>query len=87
MIIVIFDLDYFDVNMPLMCVDVSCQFQQHVDLISSIEVFERNERTLILSGSADCSVQLTDIDGNPIGCFGQVRMVGHFMANRIYSQC
>lgn len=51
--------------------DVSCQFQQHVDLISSIEVFERNERTLILSGSADCSVQLTDIDGNPIGCFGQ----------------
>lgn len=58
-----------------MFVDLSCQFQQHVDLISSLVVFERNERTLILSGSADCSVQLSDIEGNAIGCFGQVKMI------------
>lgn len=70
-----FDLDMFYMNILLVCVGLIRQFQQHVDLISSLEVFERNERTLILSGSDDCSVQLADIEGNAIGCFGQVKMI------------
>ncbi|KAK2183025.1 hypothetical protein NP493_327g03000 [Ridgeia piscesae] len=47
------------------------QFQPHSDLISSIELCERNERTLVLSSSTDCSVALWDIYGNKIGVFGQ----------------
>ncbi|KAK7096335.1 hypothetical protein V1264_005639 [Littorina saxatilis] len=48
------------------------QFQPHQDMINSLEVFERNERLLIVSASSDCSVALWDIYGNKIGIFGQV---------------
>ena len=48
------------------------QFQPHQDMINSLEVFERNERLLIVSASSDCSVALWDIYGNKIGVFGQV---------------
>ena len=48
------------------------QFQPHSDMVSSIELCERNERTLVLSSSTDCSVALCDIYGNKIGVFGQV---------------
>ncbi|ELU05069.1 hypothetical protein CAPTEDRAFT_229382 [Capitella teleta] len=47
------------------------QFIPHIDALSTLEIFVRNERTLILSASADCSVQLWDIYGNQIGVFGQ----------------
>ena len=48
------------------------QFQPHLDMINSLEMLERNDRLLILSSSADCSVALWDIYGNQIGVFGQV---------------
>ncbi|KAK7491119.1 hypothetical protein BaRGS_00017683, partial [Batillaria attramentaria] len=47
------------------------QFQPHQDMITSLEVFERNERLLVVSASSDCSVALWDIYGNKIGVFGQ----------------
>ena len=47
-------------------------FQPHQDMINSLEMFERNERLLIVSASSDCSVALCDIYGNKIGTFGQV---------------
>jgi WD40 repeat protein len=53
------------------CAALKSQFIPHIDHISSLEIFERNERVLILSASADCSVQLWDIYGNQMGVFGQ----------------
>ncbi|XP_076439227.1 cilia- and flagella-associated protein 337-like isoform X1 [Babylonia areolata] len=47
------------------------QFQPHQDMINSLEVFERNDRLLIVSASSDCSVALSDVYGNKIGVFGQ----------------
>ena len=49
------------------------QWQPHNDVITSLEVCLRNDRTLVLSSSVDCSVALWDIYGNQIGIFGQVR--------------
>ncbi|CAL1538101.1 unnamed protein product [Lymnaea stagnalis] len=46
-------------------------FQPHQDQINSLEMFERQERLLIVSTSSDCSVALWDIYGNRIGIFGQ----------------
>ncbi|XP_059162775.1 WD repeat-containing protein 49-like isoform X2 [Physella acuta] len=46
-------------------------FQPHQDQINTLEMFERNERLLIISASSDCSVALWDIYGNRIGIFGQ----------------
>ncbi|XP_071492952.1 cilia- and flagella-associated protein 337-like [Diadema antillarum] len=43
----------------------------HTDSINHLCFCERNDRLLIISASADCSVQLTDIYGNHIGAFGQ----------------
>ena len=47
-------------------------FTPHQDMVTSLEMCVRNERTLILSASSDCSVGLWDIYGNQIGTFGQV---------------
>lgn len=55
------------------CTALKSQFLCHVDMINSLEICVRNERTLILSASSDCSVQLWDIYGNHIGVFGQVK--------------
>ena len=41
----------------------------------------RNDRTLVLSASMDCSVALWDIYGNQIGIFGQVRSE-HWTCNK-----
>ena len=49
------------------------QWQPHNDIITSLEICVRNDRTLVLSASMDCSVALWDIYGNQIGIFGQVR--------------
>ncbi|XP_022090760.1 WD repeat-containing protein 49-like isoform X1 [Acanthaster planci] len=46
-------------------------WQPHADMISSLIVCERNDRTLIISSSTDCSVQVWDIYGICIGTFGQ----------------
>ena len=43
-------------------------------MVTSLEMCVRNERTLVLSASSDCSVGLWDIYGNQIGTFGQVRV-------------
>ena len=45
----------------------------HADAVNYLSMCERNERCLIISASADSSVQLADIHGNHIGTFGQVR--------------
>ncbi|XP_074661966.1 cilia- and flagella-associated protein 337-like isoform X2 [Tubulanus polymorphus] len=50
---------------------LKAQWQPHVDIINSIEIFERNDRILVLTSSSDCSVALYDIDGKLIGIFGQ----------------
>ena len=65
------------------------QFQPHLDMINSLEMCERNERLLILSASADCSVAFWDIYGNQIGVFGQVcylRIVNTICSNFILYQ-
>lgn len=51
---------------------LGCQFQSHYDIIICLRIIERNERTLILSASGDRCIQLSDIEGVNIGCFGQV---------------
>ncbi|XP_041458844.1 WD repeat-containing protein 49-like isoform X1 [Lytechinus variegatus] len=43
----------------------------HADAVNHLSMCERNERWLIISASADSSVQLADIYGNHIGTFGQ----------------
>ncbi len=54
-------------------VALNAQWQPHSDIITSLEVCERNDRTLVLSASMDLSVALCDVYGNHIGIFGQVR--------------
>lgn len=51
---------------------LGCQYQSHYDIIICLRIIERNERTLILSASGDRCIQLSDIEGVTIGCFGQV---------------
>ena len=43
----------------------------HSDSITSIEFLDKDERTFILTSSSDCSVVLSDINGNAYGTFGQ----------------
>jgi WD40 repeat protein len=50
---------------------VIAQFQAHRDMVTSMEMFERNRCVLLLTSSCDCSVSLWDISGRPIGTFGQ----------------
>ncbi|XP_069101965.1 cilia- and flagella-associated protein 337-like isoform X5 [Argopecten irradians] len=50
---------------------MKCQFQAHNDMINSIDMCERNERSLIITASSDCSVAVHDVRGNKIGIFGQ----------------
>ncbi len=44
----------------------------HGDMINSLLICERNDRTLVVSASADGSVQVWDVYGICIGTFGQV---------------
>ena len=60
--------------MMMMIAALMAQFQPHQDMINSLEVFERNERLLIVSASSDCSVALCDVYGHKIGTFGQVTL-------------
>ncbi|KAL5020149.1 hypothetical protein ScPMuIL_003041 [Solemya velum] len=46
------------------------QFHPHSDMINTLELCERNERTIIISASSDCSVAVWDVYGNKIGIFG-----------------
>ncbi|XP_021372289.1 WD repeat-containing protein 49-like isoform X5 [Mizuhopecten yessoensis] len=50
---------------------MKCQYQAHTDMINSIDMCERNERSLIITASSDCSVAVFDVRGNKIGVFGQ----------------
>ncbi|XP_064645218.1 WD repeat-containing protein 49-like isoform X2 [Lineus longissimus] len=50
---------------------LKASWSPHVDIINTINICERNERTLIITSSSDCSVELWDIAGNHIGAFGQ----------------
>ncbi|XP_076081504.1 cilia- and flagella-associated protein 337-like isoform X1 [Mytilus galloprovincialis] len=47
------------------------QFQPHVDMINTLEMCERNGRTLVISASSDCSVAVYDFLGKRIGVCGQ----------------
>ncbi|CAF0779903.1 unnamed protein product [Adineta ricciae] len=47
------------------------EFSSHTDLITCIDFLEKDSRTFILTSSADGSVVLSDINGNPYGIFGQ----------------
>ena len=47
------------------------EFTAHSDSITCIDFFEKDDRTFILSSSSDCSVVLSDINGNAYGTFGQ----------------
>jgi len=52
---------------------LAVQVQLHFDIVSSLEFCVRSERTLLLSSSSDCTVQLYDvITKSLIGVFGQV---------------
>ena len=64
----------------MLCLSVlRAQMAAHQDSINGLDICVRNERTLILSASADCSAALWDIDGKQIGVFGQVTQLGfHF---------
>ena len=60
--------------MPFFVVFIAllCQFKPHTDMITSIDVVIRNERTCILTSSYDQTAQVWDSDGVRIGIFGQV---------------
>ncbi|CAF0951963.1 unnamed protein product [Adineta steineri] len=47
------------------------EFTAHSDSITCIDFLEKDTRTLILTSSSDCSVVLSDINGNAYGIFGQ----------------
>ncbi|KAG9494124.1 hypothetical protein GDO78_001781 [Eleutherodactylus coqui] len=46
-------------------------FQPHSDCVTHIETCTQNRCLLILSASADCSLCVSDVFGNPVGIFGQ----------------
>ncbi|XP_069829928.1 cilia- and flagella-associated protein 337 isoform X2 [Dendropsophus ebraccatus] len=46
-------------------------FQPHSDCITHLETCTHNHCLLILSASADCSLFVSDVFGNPVGVFGQ----------------
>ncbi|XP_066456795.1 cilia- and flagella-associated protein 337 isoform X1 [Eleutherodactylus coqui] len=46
-------------------------FQPHSDCVTHIETCTQNRCLLILSASADCSLCVSDMFGNPVGIFGQ----------------
>lgn len=46
-------------------------WHRHGDAINCIDICSRNNRMLVITSSSDCSVSLSDIDGNHIGEFGQ----------------
>jgi len=63
------------------CVDGACvsvtalkvEIQLHLDIVSSLQFCVWNGRTLLLSSSLDCSVQLYDVTTKSlVGVFGQV---------------
>jgi len=57
-------------------VGLELEIQLHQDIINSLEVCVRNERILIISASADCTVQLLDVTTKTVvGTFGQVFFV------------
>lgn len=47
------------------------EFTPHSDSITCIDFLEKDERMFILTSSSDCSVVLSDINGNAYGTFGQ----------------
>jgi hypothetical protein len=52
--------------------EMKSQFQPHIDMINTLEICERNGRTLVISASSDCSVAVYDFLGKKIGVCGQV---------------
>jgi len=47
------------------------EFTSHSDSITCIDFVEKDRQTFILTASSDCSVVLSDINGNAYGVFGQ----------------
>jgi WD40 repeat protein len=47
------------------------QFTPHSDSITDLDFLEKDERIFLLTASSDCSVVLSDTNGNPYGTFGQ----------------
>jgi len=47
------------------------EFTSHSDSITCIDFLEKDERMFVLTSSSDCSVVLSDINGNAYGTFGQ----------------
>ncbi|KAM9316522.1 cilia- and flagella-associated protein 337 [Gastrophryne carolinensis] len=45
--------------------------QPHSDCVTHIETCVHNQCLLIISSSADCSISVHDVQGNPVGVFGQ----------------
>ncbi|KAM4771123.1 cilia- and flagella-associated protein 337 [Rhinophrynus dorsalis] len=46
-------------------------FQPHSDCITHLVTCEHSKCLLVLSASADCSICVNDVYGNPVGTFGQ----------------
>ncbi|XP_068137049.1 cilia- and flagella-associated protein 337 [Hyperolius riggenbachi] len=46
-------------------------FQPHSDCVTHIETCTHNQCLLVISSSADCTICLSDVYGNPVGVFGQ----------------
>ena len=47
------------------------EFTPHSDSITCIDFLDKDDRTFLLTSSSDCSVVLSDMNGNPYGTFGQ----------------
>ncbi|CAF0884842.1 unnamed protein product [Didymodactylos carnosus] len=47
------------------------EFTRHIDSITCLDFVEKDERTYLITSSSDCSVALSDVNGNIYGIFGQ----------------
>lgn len=55
----------------IICLALLAEFTSHSDSITCIDFLEKDERMFVLTSSSDCSVVLSDINGNTYGTFGQ----------------
>jgi hypothetical protein len=55
----------------IICSALLAEFTPHSDSVTCIDFLEKDERIYVLTSSSDCSVVLSDINGNSYGTFGQ----------------
>lgn len=55
----------------VVCLALLAEFTPHSDSVTCIDFLEKDERIYVLTSSSDCSVVLSDINGNSYGTFGQ----------------